>query len=274
MRFAGDPVTSIKTIPARRTRPHPPKWTINAGDSDLLIPIELSQARADMNLNKDLGGNLLVMSPRECHHTEVTLPSVPLGWFQAQRSDNTTTNSITHSDIQTPSQSELFSDHNNSNTITENIIPPRTTTSSQREIFSEAGTDTSSSKDLTHSDGDMPEEPSHQMGTESNHKETSDNSSNSRTTTSSQSEIFLSYNNNSDFDTYTSSQSEISEYDVNSESSSRETSRPSSPESDNLTTRTLHSPLPEMAIAYRSMHDAIHAVREQHGRAVRRSLLT
>ena len=51
----------------------------------------------------------------------------------------------------------------------------------------------------------------------------------SRTSTPSQSEIFSSYNNNSDFDTCTPSQSEISEYDVNSESSSRETSRQSSP---------------------------------------------
>ena len=48
----------------------------------------------------------------------------------------------------------------------------------------------------------------------------------SRTTTSSQSEIFSSYNNQADFSTYTPSQSEISSnYDVNSESSSRETSR-------------------------------------------------
>ena len=76
-RFAGDPVTSVKTIPARRTRSHPPKWTIKAKDLDLLIPIELSQARADVNLNQDLGGNLSVMSPRESHHTEETLPTVP-----------------------------------------------------------------------------------------------------------------------------------------------------------------------------------------------------
>ena len=61
---------------------------------------------------------------------------------------------------------------------------------------------------------------------------------------------------------------------VNSESSSRESSRPSSPESGNLTTRMLYSTLPEMAIVHRSMHDAIHAVREQHGRAVSRNLLT
>ena len=30
--FAGDPVSSVKTIPARRTRSHPPKWTIKAED--------------------------------------------------------------------------------------------------------------------------------------------------------------------------------------------------------------------------------------------------
>ena len=274
MRFAGDPVTSVKTIPVRRTKPHPPKWTINVGDPDLLIPIELSQARADINLNQDLRGDLSVMSPTESHHTEETLPTVPLGQFQAQGSDNTTTNSIAHSNIQTPSQSEINSDHNNSSTITKNIATSRTITSSQSEIFSETETGTSSSEDVTHSDADMSEEAAHQTGTESNHEEASDNSSTSRTTTSSQSEIFSSYNNNSDFETYTSSQSEISEYDANSESSSRETSRPSSPESGNLTTRTLYSSLPEMAIVHRSMHDAIHAVREQHGRAVTRSLLT
>ena len=50
--------------------------------------------------------------------------------------------------------------------------------------------------------------------------------------------------------------------------------RPSSSETGNMTARTLYSPLPEMAIVYRSMHDAIHAVREQHMRAVTRSLLT
>ena len=39
-RFTGDPVSSVKTIPARRTRSHPPKWTIEAEDPDLMIPIE------------------------------------------------------------------------------------------------------------------------------------------------------------------------------------------------------------------------------------------
>ena len=115
-RFAGDPVTSVKTIPARRTRSHPPKWTIEAEDPDLLIPIELSQSRADSDLNQDLGGDLSVVSPRESHQSEETLPTVPLGQFQAQRSENTTTKSIAHSQTETPSQSEINS------TITENIV--------------------------------------------------------------------------------------------------------------------------------------------------------
>ena len=138
-RFAGDLVTSVKTIPRRRTRPHLPKWTINIGDLDLLIPIELSQARADLNLNQDLRGDLSVVSPRESHHTKETLPRVPLGQFQAQRSDNITINSIAHSDTHTSSQSEIFYDHNNSSTINKNIVTFRTSTSSQREIFFEQG---------------------------------------------------------------------------------------------------------------------------------------
>ena len=146
-RFAGDPVSSVKTIPARRTRSHPPKWTIKAGDPDLLLPIELSQARAESDLIQDLGGDLSDMvSPRESHHSEETLPTVPLGQFQAQRSDNTTTNNIAHSKTNTPSQSEINS------TISENIVTFQTSTPSQREIFSETGTGTSSSEDMSHSD--------------------------------------------------------------------------------------------------------------------------
>ena len=207
-RFAGDPVSSVKTIPARRTRSHPPKWTIKAEDPDLLIPIELSQARAESDLIQDLGGDLSdVMSPRESHHSEETLPKVPLGQFQAQRSDDTTTNNIAHSKTNTPSQSEINS------TITENIVTSKTNTPSQREIFSETGTDTSSSKDVSHSDGDIPEEHLQHTGTQSEHGEISDSSGTSRTTTSSQSEIFSGYNNiynnSSDCETYTSSQSEI-----------------------------------------------------------------
>ena len=121
-------MSSVKTIPARRTRSHPPKWTIEAEDPDLLIPIELSQSRADSDLNQDLGRDLSVVSPRESHQSEETLPTVPLGQFQAQRSDNTTTKSTAHLQTDTPSQ---------------------------REIFSETGTGTSSSEDVTRSDGDI-----------------------------------------------------------------------------------------------------------------------
>ena len=221
MRFAGDPVSSVKTIPARRTRSHPPKWTIKAGDLDLLIPIELSQARAESDLNQDLKGDLSdVMSPRESHHSEETLPKIPLGQFQAQRSDDTTTNNIAHYGTNTPSQSEINS------TITKIIVIHKTSTSSQREIFSKTGTGTSSSEDVSHSDGDIPEEHLQCTGTQSEHGETSDSSGTSKTTTSSQSEIFSGYNNiynnSSDCETYTSSQSETTtEYNASSEPSSR-----------------------------------------------------
>ena len=218
-------MSSVKTIPARRTRSHPPKWTIKAGDPDLLIPIELSQARAESDLNQDLGGDLSLVSPRENNQSEETLPTVPLSQFQAQRSDDTTTNNIAHSKTDTPSQSEINS------TITKNIVTFQTGTPSQREIFSETGTGTSSSEDVSHSDGDIPEEHLQCTGTQSEHRETSDNSGTSRTTTSSQSEIFSGYNNiynnSTDCETYTSSQSEITtEYDASSEPSSREASRP------------------------------------------------
>ena len=271
-RFAGDPDTSVKTIPARRTRSHPPKWTIKAEDPDLLIPIELSQSRADSDLNQDLGGDLSVVSPRESHQSEETLPTVPLGQFQAQRSDKTTTESIAHYQTVTPSQSEINSTITKN--IVENIVTSQTDTPSQREIFSETGTGTSFSEDVTHNDGDTPEDHLHQTGTQSDNEEASESR---ETATSSQSEISSSYNNNynnnSDFKTYTSSESErTTEYDASSEPSSREASRPSSPESGNLSVRTIYSPTPEMAIIHRTMHDAIHAVREQQGRAVTRSL--
>ena len=266
-------MSSVKTIPARRTRSHPPKWTIKTEDPDLLIPIELSQSRADSDLNQDLRGDLSVVSPRESHQTEETLPTVPLSQYQAQRIDNTTTKSIAHYQTVTPSQSEINSTITEN--IVENIVTSQTDTPSQREIFSETGTGTSSSEDMTHSDGDTPEEHLHQTGTQSTNEEASESI---ETATSSQSEISSGYNNiynnNSDFETYTSSQSEITmEYDASSEPSSREASRPSSPESGNLSVRTVYSPTPEMAIIHRTMHDAIHAVREQQGRAVKRSLL-
>ena len=239
----------------------------------MLIPLELSQSRADSDLNQDLRGDLSVVSPRESYQSEETLPTVPLGQFQAQRSDNTTTKSIAHFQTETPSQSEINSTITEN--IVENIVTFQTDTPSQREIFSETGTGTSSSEDMTHSDGDTPEEHLHQTGTQSTNKEASESR---ETATSSQSEIFSSYNNNSnntsDFETYTSSQSEItSEYYASSEPSSREASRPSSPESGNLSVRTVYSPTPGMAIIHRTMHDAIYAVREQQGRVVMRSLL-
>ena len=45
--------------------------------------------------------------------------------------------------------------------IVENIVTSQTDTPSQREIFSETGTGTSSSEDMTHSDGDTREEHLH-----------------------------------------------------------------------------------------------------------------
>ena len=129
-RFAGDPVSSVKTIPARRTRSHPPKWTIKAEDPYLLIPLELSQSRANSDLNQDLGGDLSVVSPRESHQSEETLPTVPLGQFQAHRSDNTTTKSIAHFQSETPSQSEINSTITEN--IVENIVTSQITTPSQR----------------------------------------------------------------------------------------------------------------------------------------------
>ena len=131
---------------------------------------------------------------------------------------------------------------------------------------------------MSHSDGDIPEEHPQCTGTQSEHGETSDSSGTSKTTTSSQSEIFSGYNNiynnSSDCETYTSSQSEITtEYNASSEPSSRETSRPSSPESGNLSVRIVYLPTPKMAIIHKTMHDAIPSVRDQQGRAVTRSLL-
>ena len=185
-------MTSVKTIPARRTRSHPPKWTIEAEDLDLLIPLELSQSRADSNLNQDLGGDLSVVSPRESHQSEETLPTVPLGQFQAQRSDNTTTKSIAHFQTKTPSQSEINSTITKN--IVENIVTSQTDTPSQREIFPETGTGTSSSEDVIHNDEDTSEEHLHQTGSQSNKTEASESR---ESATPSQSEIFSGYNNSS-----------------------------------------------------------------------------
>ena len=87
MRFAGDPVSSVKTIPARRTRSHPPKWTIKAGDPDLLIPIELSQARAESDLNQDLRGDLSALEKA----TNLKRPSQQYHWANSKLKGVTTT---------------------------------------------------------------------------------------------------------------------------------------------------------------------------------------
>ena len=229
-------------------------WRSRLADTNRVVT---SQGRSD--LIQDLGGHLSdVISPKESHHSEETLPIVPLGQFQAQRSDDTITNNITHSKTNTPSQSEINS------TITENIVTSQTSTPSQREIFSETGTGTSSNENLSHSDGAIPKEHLQCTGTQSEHRETSDSSGTSRTTTSSQSEIFSGYNNiynnSSDCKTYTSSQSKITtEYDASSEPSSREASRPSS-ESGNLSERTVYSPTREMAVIYWTISSKTFAV--------------
>ena len=75
--------------------------------------------------------------------------------------------------------------------------------------------------------------------------------------------------------TATSSQSEIStetatEYYASSDTSSRETLRSFSPESGNLRAKSVYLPLPGVAILHKTLHDAIHAVREQQGTAVTR----
>ena len=275
-RFAGQPVTSVKTIPARRTRPHPPKWTQDVADPDLLIPIELSQPRTEQV--QDLGGNLSAVSPSESHQSEETLPNVPLGQFQAQEGNSTSEQSIAPSDTETPSQSEIFSQSANIQNIQYNNRSCDTSTPSQKEIFSETGTGSSSEEDASRRDTDDPGDPPTPTRSHSDQQESHSDVSSE---TPSQSEI-TQYTKNivdssNSYSTSTSSQSEIyssnAEYEAGSESSSRETSRPSSPEAGSHQDRSLHSPLPEMTIVTRSFHDAVHAVRDQHQRVVTRHLL-
>ena len=229
----------------------------------------------------------------EAYDTSIapTPPSQPCGQFQAQRSDNNSRDSIAYCRTDTPSQREIFSGatHNNTfrtatpsqseifsqtthnnrfrtNTFSQSEIFSQTThnnrlrtnTSSQSEIFSETSNASYSSYTETGMSTDIREEFTTPSQTSSEVTSSAYSSETSRTTTSSQSEIFTET---------------ATEYDASSEASSRETSRPSSPESGNLTVRSVYSPLPEMAIVHKTMHDAIHAVRDQQGRAVtRRSL--
>ena len=54
-RFESNPVTSVRHIPARyRSQTPNPRWTLDPLDTDLLIPIELSQASTGDSV-QDLG---------------------------------------------------------------------------------------------------------------------------------------------------------------------------------------------------------------------------
>ena len=255
-RFESDPVTSVRHIPARCSNTQPtPRRNLDPLDPDLLIPIELSQA-AQGNSVQDLGES----EAGEAYDTSIahTPPSQPCGQIQAQRSDSNSHNSIAHCRTNTPSQSEIFSSNEIFSPEPSHNNRFRTCTSSQSEIFSELSNASRSSYTETGTSTDIHEEYSTPSQTSSEATSSTYSSDSSRTTTSSQREIFSKT---------------ATEYDASSEASSRETSRPSSPESGNLTVRSVYSPLPEMAIVHKTMHDAIHAVRDQQGRAVTRRFL-
>ena len=134
--------------------------------------------------------------------------------------------------------------------------------------------------DASNRDSSDPGEQVSPTRSHSDQQESHSEASTSRSSTPSQSEITQITENivgTNSYSTSTSSQSEIyssnAEYEARSESSSRETSRPSSHEAGSHQDRSLHSPLPEMAIVTRSFHDAIHAVRDQQQRPVTRRLL-
>ena len=155
-----------------------------------------------------------------------------------------------------------------------------TSTPFQREIFSETGTGSSSEEDASRRDTSDCEEQASPTRSHLGQQESHSDATSSETSTPSQSEITQYTKNIVDLNSYstsTSSQSEIyssnEEYEAGSESSSRVTSRPSSPEAGSHQDRSLHSPLPEMAIVTRSFHDAIHAVKDQQQRPVTKRLL-
>ena len=255
-RFESDPVTSVRHIPARCSNTQPtPRRNLDPLDPDLLIPIELSQA-SQGNSVQDLGES----EAGEAYDTSIahTPPSQPCGQIQAQRSDNNSRDSIAHFRTHTPSQSEIFSQNEIFSPEPSHNNRFRTNTSSQSEIFSELSNTSYSSYTETGTSTDIREEYTTPSQTSSEVTSSAYSSDSSRTTTSSQREIFSET---------------ATEYDASSEASSRETSRPSSPESGNLTVRSVYSPLLEMAIVHKTMHDAIHAVRDQQGRAVTRRFL-
>ena len=255
-RFESDPVTSVRHIPARCSNTQPtPRRNLDPLDPDLLIAIELSQALQGNSVQ-----DLRESEAGEANDTSIahTPPSQPCGQIQAQRSDNNSHDSIAHFRTATPSQSEIFSQNEIFSPEPSHNNRFRTNTSSQSEIFSELSNVSCSSYTETGMSTDIHEEYSTPSQTSSKVTSSAYSSDSSRTTTSSQREIFSET---------------ATEYDASSEASSRETSRPSSPESGNLTVRSVYLPLPEMAIVHKTMHDAIHAVRDQQGRAVTRRFL-
>ena len=243
-RFESDPVTSVRHIPARCSSQPTPRRNLDPLDPDLLIPIELAQASQDDSV-QDLGES----EAGEANDTSIahTPPSQPCGQIQAQRSDNNSHDSIAHCRTDTPSQREIFSgaNHNNSFRTTtpsqseifsqNEIFSPepshnncfRTNTCSQSEIFSELSNASYSSYTETGTSTDICEEYTTPSQTTSEVTSSAYSSDSSRTTTSSQREIFSET---------------ATEYDASSEASSHETSRPSSPESGDLTVRSVYSP--------------------------------
>ena len=261
-RFESNPVTSVRHIPARCSSQPTPRRNLDPLDPDLLIPIELSQASQGDSI-QDLGKS----EAGEAYDTSIahTPPSQPCGQIQAQRSDNNSRDSIAHFRTHTPSQREIFPFRTTTPSQSEIFSPEashnnrfRTNTSSQSEIFSELSNASYSSYTETGMSTDICEEYTTPSQTSSEVTSSAYSSDASRTTTSSQREIFSE---------------RATEYNASSEASSCETSRPSSPESGHLTVRSVYSPLPEMAIVHKTMHDAIHAVRDQQGRAVTRRFL-
>ena len=174
----------------------------------------------------------------------------------------------------------IFSQSANIQNIQYNNRYCDTSTPYQKEIFLETETGSSSDEDASRRDTDDPEGPASPARSHSDQQESHSDSTTSRTNTPSQSEITQYTENIVDSNSYstsTSSQSEIyssnAEYEAGSESSSRETSRPSSPEAGSHQNRSLHSPLPEMAMVTKTFQDAIHAVWDQQQRPVTRHLL-
>ena len=96
-RFEGNPVTSVRHIPARSyPQPPPPKRTINPRDPDLLIPIQLSTGNSVQDLEEIEAG--------EAYDTSIAHfpPSQSCGQLQAQRSDSNSSKSIAHCSTITP----------------------------------------------------------------------------------------------------------------------------------------------------------------------------